>query len=160
MWETRVRSLGWEDPLEKEMVTHSSILAYRISWTEEPGRLQSTGPQRVRHYWATSLLHFFKVTKGLPRWCGGKESTCQCRRHKGHGFYPWVGEMPWSMKWQPTPVFMPGKFHRQRNLPDYSLWGCKESDTTEWLTYIAHNKCSIKFWGYIFVSICDRKTEY
>ena len=47
MRETRVRSLGWEDPLEKEMATHSSILAWRISWTEEPGGLQSTGSQRV-----------------------------------------------------------------------------------------------------------------
>ena len=45
--ETWVRSLGQEDPLEKEMATHSSILAWRISWTEEPGRLQSTGSQRV-----------------------------------------------------------------------------------------------------------------
>ena len=43
MWETQVRSLGWEDPLEKEMVTHSSILAWRIPWTEEPGGLQSMG---------------------------------------------------------------------------------------------------------------------
>ena len=49
MWETRVRSLGWEDPLEKEMATHSSILAWRIPWREGPGRLQSTGSQRVRH---------------------------------------------------------------------------------------------------------------
>ena len=45
MQETRVRSLGWEDPLEKEMATHSSILAWKIPWTEEPGRLQSTGLQ-------------------------------------------------------------------------------------------------------------------
>ena len=49
MWETWVRSLGWEDPLEKEMATHSSILAWRIPWTEEPGGLQSTGSQRVGH---------------------------------------------------------------------------------------------------------------
>ena len=49
MWETGVRSLGREDPLEKEMVTHSSILAWRISWTEKPGRLQSSGSQRVGH---------------------------------------------------------------------------------------------------------------
>ena len=47
--ETRVRSLGWEDPLEKEMATHSSILAWRIPRTEEPGGLQSTGSQRVGH---------------------------------------------------------------------------------------------------------------
>ena len=47
--ETRVRSLGWEDPLEKEMATHSSILAWKISWTEGPGGLQSTRSQRVGH---------------------------------------------------------------------------------------------------------------
>ena len=49
MRESWVRSLGREDPLEKEMVTHSSILAWRIPWTEEPGGLQSTGSQRVGH---------------------------------------------------------------------------------------------------------------
>ena len=47
--ETRVRFLGWEDPLEKEMATHSGILAWEIPWTEEPGRLQSMGSQRVGH---------------------------------------------------------------------------------------------------------------
>ena len=47
MWETRVRSLDWEDPLEKGMATHSSILAWRIPWTDEPGRLQAMGSQRV-----------------------------------------------------------------------------------------------------------------
>ena len=55
MWETWVRSLGQEDSLEKEMATHSSILAWRIPWTEEPGGLQSTGSRRVGHNWATSL---------------------------------------------------------------------------------------------------------
>ena len=52
MW---VQSLGWEDPLEKEMATDSSTLAWRIPWREEPGRLQSTGSQRVQHDWLTSL---------------------------------------------------------------------------------------------------------
>ena len=47
--ETQVRSLGWEDPLEKEMATHPSILAWKISWTEEPDGLQSMGSQRVGH---------------------------------------------------------------------------------------------------------------
>ena len=55
MRETWVRSLGREDPLEKEMAIHFSILAWRIPWTEEPGGLQSTGSQRVGHDWATSL---------------------------------------------------------------------------------------------------------
>ena len=49
MQETIIQSLGWEDPLEKGMTTHSSILAWEILWTEEPGRLQSFGLQRVRH---------------------------------------------------------------------------------------------------------------
>ena len=49
MWETWVQSLGWEDLLEKEMATHSSILAWKIPWTEEPGRLQSMGSQRIGH---------------------------------------------------------------------------------------------------------------
>ena len=55
MRETRVWSLGWEDPLEKEMATHSSTLAWKIPWTEKPGRLQSMGLQRVGHDWATFL---------------------------------------------------------------------------------------------------------
>ena len=55
--ETRVRSLGWEDPLE-EMAAHSSTIAWKIPWTEEPGRLQSMGLQRVRHDCATSLSFF------------------------------------------------------------------------------------------------------
>ena len=49
MQETRIRSLGWEDPLEKEMAAHSSILAWKISWMAEPGRLLSVGSQRVGH---------------------------------------------------------------------------------------------------------------
>ena len=49
MWETCVRSLGWEDPVKEGMSTHSNILAWRIPWTEEPVRLQSMGLQRVGH---------------------------------------------------------------------------------------------------------------
>ena len=60
MWETWVRSLGREDPLEKEMATHSSTLAWRIPWMEEPGGLKSMGSQRVGHDWATSL--FFSLS--------------------------------------------------------------------------------------------------
>ena len=53
MQETQVQSLGWEDPLEERMATHSSILAWEIPWTEEPGGLQSMGSQRVGHNLAT-----------------------------------------------------------------------------------------------------------
>ena len=59
-------------------------------------------------------------------WLSSEESTCQCRRH---GFDPWVGKIPWRRKWQPTPVFWSGGFHRL-----CSPWDCKESDTTERLS--------------------------
>ena len=66
MWETWVPSLGWEDPLEKEMEFHSSTIAWKIPWTEEPGRLQSIGSQRVGHDWATSLSFHFKERRLHP----------------------------------------------------------------------------------------------
>ena len=65
----------------------------------------------------------------LPRWLSGKESACQCRRC---GFNPWVWKIPWSRKWQPTPVFLPGKFHGQRSLVDYSPWSCRVGQ--DWAT--------------------------
>ena len=58
---TWVRSLGREDLPEKEIATHSSILAWKIPWMEEPGRLQSTGLQRVQHDWATALTYCFQI---------------------------------------------------------------------------------------------------
>ena len=65
MWETWARSLGREDPLEKEMATHSRILAWKIPWAEDPGRLQSMGSQRVEHDWETSLTEPCWVSKML-----------------------------------------------------------------------------------------------
>ena len=89
MWGTWVWSLGQEDPLEKEMATHSSILAWRIPWRKEPGRLQSMGWQRVFTF-------------------SGKESAYPFKRP---GMDPWVGKIPWRRKWQPTPVFLPAESH-------------------------------------------------
>ena len=65
MQETWVRSLGREDPLEKEIATHSSILAWRIPWTEKPSGLQSMGSQRVGHDWVTSLELNYLDFRGL-----------------------------------------------------------------------------------------------
>ena len=59
---------------------------------------------------------------GLPWWHSGKESACQCIRFV---FNPWVGKIPWSRKWQPTPAFLPGKFYGQRSLASSSPWGQK-----------------------------------
>ena len=64
MQESRVQSLGWEDLLEKEMATHSSILAWKIPMTEEPGRLQPMGLQRVGHNWATYDYDFSEQVTG------------------------------------------------------------------------------------------------
>ena len=118
MRETWVRSLGQEDPLETEMAIHSSTIAWKIPWTEEPGRLQPMGSQRVRHDWVTSL-HW---------WLRWQRICLQCRRP---GFEPWVRKIPWRMEWQLTPGFQPGGSDGQRS---YSPWGIKELDMTEWLT--------------------------
>ena len=67
MQETGVQSLGWEDPLEKGMATHSNILAWRILWTEEPGELQSMGLQRIRHNWVTNTTPIHGVAKSRTR---------------------------------------------------------------------------------------------
>ena len=64
---------------------------------------------------------------GFPGGAVVKNLPANARRH---GFDPWVGEILWSRKWQPTPVFLPGKSHGQRSLEGCTLWSCKESDTT------------------------------
>ena len=61
-------------------------------------------------------------------WLSGKESACPSRRHR---FDPWVGKIPWRRKWQPIPVFLPGKSRGQRSLTGYSLQSCEESNMTE-----------------------------
>ena len=91
--------IGQYTTLEKAMAPHSSTLAWKIPWTEKPGRLQSMGSLRVRHEWATSLSLFTF--------------------------------MHWRRKWHSTPVFLPGESQGQESLVDCSLWGRRESDTTE-----------------------------
>ena len=88
------------------MATHSSTLACKTRWTEEPGGLQSMGSLRVGHDWATSL-----------------------------SFFTFIFLMHWRRKWQPTPVLLPAKSHGQRSLVGYIPWGCKESDMTERLHF-------------------------
>ena len=74
MWETWVQSLGWEDPLEKGTATHSSILAWRIPWIEQPGRLQSMGPQ------VQTRPSKFHVSLGFSGASDGKESACSMEK--------------------------------------------------------------------------------
>ena len=74
--------------------------------------------------WATGLNWLSTLTGSnvwyrLAWWPSGKESACQCKRR---GFYPWILKIPWKRKWQPAPVFLPGKSYGQRSLADYSPW--------------------------------------
>ena len=76
-------------------------------------------------------IKLYSGAMGFPGSISGKESAFQCRRHKRHGFDPWVKKIPWSRKWRPTPMCLPGKFHEQKSLVGYSAWVHKESDMTE-----------------------------
>ena len=94
---------------------------------------------------------------GLPRWFSGKELAWQCRRHR---FDPWIRKIPWRMKWQPTPVFLPGKSHGQRSLMGYSPWGRMESDMTEQLSTHTHTPVPERTklcWGWLLAlsSLCS-----
>ena len=99
---------------------------------------QSIGVGELDFWGAESLSISMGNHMGFPTWLSGKESTCQCMRHRRLVFNLWVGNIPWRRKWQPTPVFLPGKFHGQRSLAGYSPWDRKESDTTERLTHFSH----------------------
>ena len=70
----------------------------------------------------------------FPGGASGKECTCQGRRCKSLGYDPWVRKIPWRRKWQPPPIFLPGKFHGQRSLAGYSLCDHKKPDMTEGLS--------------------------
>ena len=103
MQETQFQSLGREDPLEKEWVTHSSILAWRIPWTEEPSRLQSMGLQRVRHNCATNSLFHFSYTHtythtGFGGGSNSEESTCSAG---DTGLIPGWGRSPGELNGYP-----------------------------------------------------------
>ena len=143
--------------------THSSVLAWRIPGTEEPGGLPSMGSHGVGHDWSdlacvhalekemathSSVLAWRIPGMGGALWAAvhgvsqsrtrlkplSSSSSSQCRRHKRHGFNPWVWKIPWRRKWQPTPVFPLGESPGQRSLEGYSSRGCKESDTAERLS--------------------------
>ena len=73
---------------------------------------------------------FTIISEGFPGGASSKESTCQSRRHKRHGFDPQVQKIPWSREWHPTPGFLSGESHGQRSLAGYSPWGHKRQDTT------------------------------
>ena len=143
--ETQVRSLDWEDPLEKRMATHSRIVTGRIPWTTNPGSLQSMGSQGARSDWAinafTLLLFILLSHNSLKRvFLFGRllshsplfRTVClliffvvvfSSGIHLPIRLDPWVGKIPWRRKWHATPIFLPGKSHGQRSQLGYSPWG-------------------------------------
>ena len=95
----------------------------------------------------------------LPTCHGGKESTCLCRRHRRHGFDPWIGKISCRRKWQPTLVFLLGKGHVQRRLVGYNPWGHRESDTTKQLSAHTVIKLVMKFCSVISHYELKRRKE-
>ena len=91
----------------------------REAWCASIG---SIGSQKVRQDLVTEQQKQQQVVKNLPASLGDV---------KRYGFSPWIGKIPWSVKWQPTPGFLPGESHGQRSLVGCCLWGRTESDTTE-----------------------------
>ena len=145
MQETRVQFLGQEDLLEKEMATHSSILAWRIPWMEKPGRLQSMESQRVGHDWATSpspsihkndTIWHLSFSFWVTSFCMIISKCIHVAANSTTSiFYGWVVFHCWRRPWQPTPVLLPGKSHGRRSLVGCSPWGREESDMTERLHF-------------------------
>ena len=107
MWETQVQSLGWEDPLEREMATHSSVFAWRIPWTAEPGWLQAMGSQRVGHDWATSvslsLGASYKWNRTIFFLCGWHISLSLC--FQGSSMLGHVSEFHYFLQTNIVPLY-------------------------------------------------------
>ena len=82
--------------------------------------------EKIFHFSGSTDLQVLLNSWSLPGGSSGKEPACQCRRHKRCRFEPWVGKIPWRRKWQPAPIFLPGKFHGQKSLAGYSMWDRKE----------------------------------
>ena len=144
MW---VWSLGREDLLEKGMATYSSILAWRIPWTEEPARLQSIGSHRVGQDWSDlackqilKVCYAYAIGEGsgtpLQYSCLGNPMDGGAWWAAVHGVAEsrtWLSNFTFThwRKWQPTPVFLPGESQGRRSLVGCRLRGCTESDTTK-----------------------------
>ena len=140
----------WKDPdvgkdwgQKEKRVSEDKMAGWRpwCNWHEigqTPGDGEGQGGLACCSPWShtesdmTGQLNDHK--KRLPGGARGKESVCQCRRCKRCGFDPWVKKIPWSKKWHPTPVFLPGKFHGQRSVAGYSpmgLWRVRHDWATE-----------------------------
>ena len=137
MQETRVLSLGWEDSLEKGMAIHSSILAWRIPWREEPGGPQSMGSQRVGHNWATNTffgLPWWEVVKNLPANAGnirdlGSIPGSVRSPGGGNGYHTCI--LAWRIPWREEP----GGLQSVGSQRGRHSWETKHS------THVGHSRC-------------------
>ena len=136
-WKEEERCTHWEEALldpfsvsspiffstakkDKVESCQSDMLDYKIP-LKQKGRSKMF--DRDNWLWLVYSVQCHSLTQsGIHRWLSGKESTCQYRRHR---FNLWVGKIPWRRKWQPIPVFLPGKSHGHRSLAGYSPWGPK-----------------------------------
>ena len=122
-------------------ILYSKIpIRQQIRHQNHGGLLRLNFPQRNKgnYLWKTELL----------RWLRWLRICLQCRRP---GFDPWIGKIPWRRKLQPTPAFLPGEFHEQRNLAGYSPWGRRESDTTKRSTLYRKEAVDMDVvWGIFF----------
>ena len=141
------RRLGFDpwvgnSPWKKAWQPTLLFLSGESPWTEETGRAtvhrvtkswtwlsdqaqQSTAWHLILwHFLQSRVVHisicWYLMSHGLHRWLSGKESACQCRRCRRHGFNLWVRKIPWRRKWQPPAVFLPAKSHGQSSLVSYS----------------------------------------
>ena len=132
------RQPGLQDPVTNSIRAYLSRESCRLAFSLEWQSLTGLSSSRQKNMDLRNLKGLYEVGQdcliltgnvmdntGLPRWLGGEESACQCRRHR---FSLWAWKIPWRKKWQPASVFLPWKSHGQRNLGGYSPWGHKESD--------------------------------
>ena len=166
MWETQVQSLGQEDPPEKEIAIHSRTIAWKIPWTEEPGRLQSMGSQRVGHNWATSLSlsalynrSYFVLKSSLKQmkqdaaepnsWRDCPDSPPSGRsslREASSGIYSdthcfslWLG---WQLEleWKVTTYFLPNAYGESiRGVKGAKMWTPKGAEVRDDHNYREEN---------------------
>ena len=135
-------------------------IPWRRAWQPTPIFLpgESHGQRSLVGYspWVTQSwtrlrqlsMHTHVYIYMVPGWLTGKEPTCQCKTRNGCEFNPCVRKIPWRMKWQPTPLFLPGEAHGQRSLVSYSLWGCKR------VGHDLANKCQQQYiYTYIYIYI-------
>ena len=121
--------------LLSEKQTQRNRKTSKLKVAKTPGSQQNSP---VHKAWTCKYCFLLCLVTGNSGWLlrchNGKEPTSQWRRLKRHSFSPWVGKIPWRMKLQPTPVFLPGKFNGQKSLVGCNPWGHKKSDLTEQLS--------------------------